>query len=156
MASNDNSSNAPVWTVPSDVQPKSEKAALVEDESVYTPSYDSMPAPSAPQIGDLPPNYFDISIVPDNCVLHYNEVTPYTEPSTAVVKRNEDGVLSFDPAIDNNPDQLWLYLMTYLNEKPTLGVTIHGYHVEVSASRCHGLFTNTPLALYDLGDSSYS
>ena len=155
MASNDHSFSAPVWTVPSDVQPKSEKAALVEDESVYAPGYDSTLAASAPEIGDLPPDYFDISIVPNNCVLHYNEVTPYTEPSVAVVQRNADGVLSFDPVIEENPDQLWLYLMTYLNEKPTLGVTIHGYHVEVSVDGWDDVFTTTRLALYDLGNSSY-
>jgi hypothetical protein len=125
------SANAPAWTVPSDAVPNSDTNILLSNLDKKSPNDSDIPVPSAPEIGDLPPNYFDISIVPDNAVLHYNEVVPYTEPSKAEVERKQEGVLSFDPLIDKNPDQLWLYFMTYLNEKPTLGVNIHGYHVEV-------------------------
>ena len=118
------SPSAPAWTVPSDGVPQS-------GYQMSTPNNDSIPTPSAPNIGDLPPNYFDISIVPNNAVLHYNEVTPYSEPSKAVIERETEGVLSFDSLIDRNPDQLWLYFMTYLNEKPLVAVNIHGYHIEV-------------------------
>jgi hypothetical protein len=104
---------------------------LLTNSGQDVPNYNAMTTPSAPDIGDLPPNYFDISIVPNNVVLHYNEVTPYTEASKAVVERKNEGVVSFDPLIDKNPDELWLYFMTYLNETPTLGVNIHGYHIEV-------------------------
>jgi hypothetical protein len=123
--------NAPVWTVPSDAVPNSDERILLANNNQDIPNYDTLPIPSAPEIGDLPPNYFDISIVPNNVVLHYNEVVPYTEPSKAIVERKNEGVVSFDPLIDRNPDQLWLYFMTYLNEKPSAGVNIHGYHVEV-------------------------
>ncbi len=123
--------NAPAWTIPSDVVPNSDERVLLSNSQQDVSYHSSMPAPSAPDISDLPPNYFDISIVPNNAVLHYNEVTPYTEPSNAEVERKAEGVVSFDPLIEKNPDQLWLYFMTYLNEKPMLTVNIHGYHVEV-------------------------
>ncbi|CAF4642525.1 unnamed protein product, partial [Rotaria socialis] len=32
--------------------------------------------------------------------------------------------------VDKNPDQLWLYFMTYLNEKPQLKVSIHGFYTQ--------------------------
>lgn len=124
IGDHDSSANAPVWTTPSDAVPR-------YDEHVLVNTNDSLPTPSAPNIEDLPPNYFDISIVPNNAVLHYNEVPPYTEPSNAVIERETEGVVSFDALIDRNPDQLWLYFMTYLNEKPLLDVKIHGYHIEV-------------------------
>ncbi len=124
------STNTPIWTVPSNAVPNSDERVLLSNSQQDLPNY-VVPTPSAPDISDLPPNYFDISIVPNNALLHYNEVTPYTEPSKAVVQRETEGVLSFDPLIENNPDQLWLYFMTYLNEKPMLTVNIHGYHIEV-------------------------
>jgi len=123
--------NAPVWTIPLDAVPNSDENILLSNKDTDPPNYNAGPAPSVPDISDLPPNSFDISIVPNNALLHYNEVTPYTEPSKAVVERKSEGVLSFDPVIDNNPDQLWLYFMTYLNEKPLLTINVHGYHVEV-------------------------
>jgi hypothetical protein len=123
--------NAPAWTVPSDYVPNSDTKNLLANQDPNAPNSNEIPPPSAPNKDDLPPNYFDISIVPNNAVLHYNEVTPYTEASKAEVERESKGVLSFDPLIDKNPDQLWLYFMTYLNEKPSLGVNIHGYHIEV-------------------------
>ena len=125
------STNAPVWTVPSDAVPNSDTNILLPKYDQNSSDNNDFPAPSAPDVRDLPPNYYDISIVPNNAVLHYNEVVPYTEPSKAAVERIKEGVLSFDPLIDRNPDELWLYFMTYLNEKPSVGVNIHGYHVEV-------------------------
>ncbi|CAF2421824.1 unnamed protein product [Rotaria sp. Silwood2] len=124
------SANAPAWTVPSDAVSNSDMNILMPNNNKDSPNNNEYPSPSAPDIGELPPNYFDISIVPNNAVLHYNEVTPYTEPSGAIIERKKEGVLSFDPLVDKNPDQLWLYFMTYLNEKPSLAVNIHGYHVE--------------------------
>ncbi|CAF0892916.1 unnamed protein product [Didymodactylos carnosus] len=48
----------------------------------------------------------------------------------AEIKRKKKGVISLDPLIDRNPDQLWRYFMTYLNEKPQLKVNILGYYTE--------------------------
>ncbi len=39
-----------------------------------------------------PPNYFDISIVSNNAILHNNEVTPYTKTSKAEINRDMKGV----------------------------------------------------------------
>ena len=109
-----------------------------------------MPVPSAPDASDLPPNYYDISVVPNNAVLHYNEVPPSTELSQAKIERKTDGVISLDPLIDHNPDQLWLYLMTYLNEKPTLLANIHGYHTEVRSHHYERFTFHLLLALHHL------
>jgi hypothetical protein len=49
----------------------------------------------------------------------------------AEIGRDTNGVISFDSLIDRNLDQLWLYFMTYLNEKPKLNVCIHGHYTEV-------------------------
>jgi hypothetical protein len=132
---NDPSASAPVWTVPADSTSTTDKSMLLPKNDKELPTYNEFTAPSAPEIGDLPPNYFDISIVPNGAILHYNEVTPYTESSQAEIKRDTSGVLSFDPLIDKNPDQLWLYFMTYLNEKPQQHVRIHGHYTEVKLSR---------------------
>ncbi|CAF1080071.1 unnamed protein product [Rotaria magnacalcarata] len=124
------SANTSIWTVPPDATSSSDRNFLMPNNDKGVPNDNAYPPPSAPDLGDLPPNYYDISIVPNNVVLHYNEVTPYTQPSSAQVERKSEGVVSFDPLVDKNPDQLWLYFMTYLNEKPSLTVNIHGYHVE--------------------------
>lgn len=87
--------------------------------------------PSAPPFDDAPPNYFDISIVPNAAVLYKEQSAPIEEPSMAEIERTTKGVLSFDELIDRNPDQMWLYFMTYLNEKPRLNVKILGYYTEV-------------------------
>jgi hypothetical protein len=125
------SANTPVWATPSDSVPHPDETVSLTSNNKDVPNYKALPIASTPDINDLPPNYFDISTVPNNAVLHYNEVIPYTEASKAVIERKNEGVLSLDPLIDRNPDQLWLYFMTYLNEKPSLGINIHGHHVEV-------------------------
>ncbi|CAF4981714.1 unnamed protein product [Rotaria sp. Silwood1] len=63
-------------------------------------TYNIFSTPLAPDIDDLPPNYFDISIVPNGAILYPNDVTPYTESSKAEIKRNAKGVLSFDQLVD--------------------------------------------------------
>ena len=98
--------HSPVWTIP------------ISDED--PPSYNHFIA-----------SHFDISNIPTGAVLHYSDVIPYQEPSKATIKRKNSGVFSVDSLIDKNPDQLWLYFMTYLNEKPRLIVTIAGHHIEV-------------------------
>jgi hypothetical protein len=124
--------DASVWTVSEDCVPTSDKRMLLANDNMNPPVYGTYPAPSAPEMDDLPPNYFDISIVPNSAILHYNQVIPYREASRAVIERNSKGVLSSDSLIEKNPDQLWLYFMTYLNEKPRLHVQIHGSYTEVN------------------------
>jgi hypothetical protein len=112
---NHSATDVPIWTIP------------ISGEGL--PSYNHF---IASQFDNLPPNYFDISIVPQGAVLRYSEIIPYREASKAKIKRKNAGVFSIDPLIDKNPDQLWLYFMTYLNEKPRLLVNIFGHHVEVN------------------------
>ncbi|CAF1137030.1 unnamed protein product [Adineta steineri] len=146
MASNNTVSNnvttedystsiSPVWTVPIDSTLTSDKSVLPFNTNLELQTYDTFISQSASDIDDLPPNYFDVSIVPNGAVLFHNDVPPYTEASKAEIERNRKGVLSFDQLIDKNPDQLWLYFMTYLNEKPKLDVNIRGYYIEYYTER---------------------
>ncbi len=41
------SANAPVWTVPSDVVPKSDQHRLLPDNDANAPNYNSLPTPAA-------------------------------------------------------------------------------------------------------------
>jgi hypothetical protein len=113
---NYSSVTVPIWTIP-------EIPSVLSGNDIQPPTYD--------EVNHLPPDYFDISIVPNNAVIHYSEVIPFVEPSNAKIIRKKNGPFSLDPLIDRNPDQLWLYFMTYLNEKPHLAINIHGYHIEV-------------------------
>jgi hypothetical protein len=116
---NHSSMDVPIWTIP---------ISGVRNDNEDLPSYNHF---IASQFDNVPPNYFDISIIPKGAVLHYSDIIPYREASKAKIKRKNGGVFSIDPLIDKNPDQLWLYFMTYLNEKPRLIVNILGHHVEV-------------------------
>ncbi len=118
--------SAPIWTIP-----MSRVALPLTNNNEDLPSYNRFIAVSASQSEDVPPNYFDISIVPNGAVLYYDEVIPYREASKAKTQRKNGNIFSLDSLIDKNPDQLWLYFMTYLNEKPSLFVNILGQHVEV-------------------------
>lgn len=77
-------------------------------------------------------NYFLTCFVLKGAILYNDQGTPNTEASKAEIKRETDSVSSRDPLIDRNPDQLWLYFMTYLKEKPRLQVCIHGFYTSVS------------------------
>jgi hypothetical protein len=134
---NNPSPSAPVLTVPADSISTPDKSTLLSNNNIEPPIYNAFTAPSAPEIGDQPPNYFDISIVPNGAILYNNESTSYAEASKAEIERDVKGVLSFDSLIDKNPDQLWLYFMTYLNEKPQLKVSICGYYTEVRLWRIY-------------------
>ena len=113
----------------------SKHVANSDDAEKNLPGYSELTSAA----DDQPPDYFDISIVPDGAILYRNQVMPYTERSQALVKRTKEGVLSFDSLIDGNPDQLWLYFMTYLSEKPGLMVYLNGSHTEVCRSSIDGL-----------------
>ncbi|CAF0950849.1 unnamed protein product [Adineta steineri] len=119
--------NSSLWTVPEYPVLTSDRTMLPTNNDQNLPTYDACANPSASNINDLPPNYFDISIVPNGAVLYNIDVTPYTEASTVEIERDEKRVLSFNSLIDKNPDQLWLYFMTYLNEKPQVKIIIRGY-----------------------------
>lgn len=102
-------------------------------------------------VNDPPPDYFDISIVPNAAVLFHDASLETNGISQAKIERNRKGVISFDSLIDRNPDQLWLYFMTYLSEKLTFHITIYGYYTEVRKSidfarmlKCLPIFRITP------------
>jgi hypothetical protein len=120
--------------VPADLSSTSDQSILYAKDNVELPNYNTLITPSAPEMDDEPPNYFDVSIVPNGIILYNDGSNPYTEASKAEIERDKKGVRSFDSLIDKNPDQLWLYFMTYLNEKPRLKVTLHGYYTEVNSS----------------------
>ncbi|CAF0946750.1 unnamed protein product [Rotaria sordida] len=110
-----------------------DESRLLSDEDQQPPSYTSLMAdPSIDDNDDSPPNYFDISLVPTGTILYYHDAIPWMNRSKAVIERNERGVLLMDALIDRNPDQLWLYFMTYLNEKPQFIINIRSSHTEKS------------------------
>ncbi|CAF1547064.1 unnamed protein product [Rotaria sordida] len=121
----------PEWIVPTNSITTSGKTVLSSNNDIELQAFKGSATMSPSNIDDILPNYFDTSVVPDDAVLYYNDVNPYTEASKAEIKRNEKGILSFDLLINNNTDQLWLYFMTYLNEKPQLKVNIRGYYITV-------------------------
>ncbi|CAF1084003.1 unnamed protein product, partial [Didymodactylos carnosus] len=90
------------------------------------PSYNQL----SQNIDNLPPNYYNISIVPEGAILNYSDVLPVAKLSEAEIERNKNGIISLDPLLNNNPDELWRYFMTYLTEKPNVVVVVHGYHTE--------------------------
>jgi hypothetical protein len=123
---NSPSASASIWTIPI---PSVTQSLSNNDEDL--PSYDKFIASSARQLDDLPPNYFDISLIPNGAVSYYTEIIPDTEASKAKIERKNGSIISFDPLIDKNTDQLWLYFMTYLYENPSLFVNIQGHHIQV-------------------------
>jgi hypothetical protein len=54
------------------------------------PSYEPMnyQAPSGEQ-SDLPPDYFDVSIVPSGAILYPHQIPPITQPSTVKIERSK-------------------------------------------------------------------
>ncbi|CAF1454940.1 unnamed protein product [Adineta ricciae] len=123
-------SNAPVWTVPKDPTTTSHDLVLLSTENVQLQTFNTSANSPAADDDDRPPNYFDISNVPSGAILYHNDVLPFIEPSKAATERLWKGVMSLDQLIDKNPDQLWLYFMTYLEEKPELVINIRGSYTE--------------------------
>lgn len=123
---NDRTDSKKIWSIsiPSTTLPST-------NHNENPPTYNEFMNSSSNHLNDLPPSYIDLSIIPRGMILYYDEVIPYTEPSKAIIVRRNGNILSFDSLIDKNPDQLWLYFMTYLNEKPSLSINAYGYHIEV-------------------------
>ncbi|CAF1674091.1 unnamed protein product [Adineta ricciae] len=123
-------SSAPVWTVPEGPTTTSDDPMLLSNKNMKLQTLNTSANSPISIADDPPPNYFDISNVPNGAILYYNDVAPFTEVSKAAAERSWKGVLSLDQLIDKNPDQLWLYFMTYLNEKPGLVINIWGSYTE--------------------------
>ncbi|KAI3660431.1 hypothetical protein MP638_002514 [Amoeboaphelidium occidentale] len=79
-----------------------------------------------------PPGYFDFSLVPAGTVLYSSQITPelLQKSSIAAIERSSDGVVSYDEMLDSNPDELWLYFLTYMKERPSYALKIVGTHQE--------------------------
>ena len=111
----------PIWTISMN--------NTTNDHDEDLPNYQQF---TTSHIENAPPSYFDISNIPTVAILHYSDVIPYQEPSKAKIFRKHGCVNSADPLLEKNPDQLWLYFLTYLNEKPRLLMNIRGEHDEVN------------------------
>ena len=73
----------------------------------------------------------DVPSIPTGAIVFSHEIDPPVHPSKAKIERTHESVLSFDSSMDRNVQQLWLYFLTYLKEKPNITIDIHGYHTEV-------------------------
>jgi hypothetical protein len=51
------------------------------------------------------------------------------------------GIYSNDPLLDSNPDELWKYFISYLQQRPNANIYVVGYHIEYSfeADTTHGV-----------------
>ncbi|KAI8850892.1 hypothetical protein BC829DRAFT_388025 [Chytridium lagenaria] len=76
-----------------------------------------------------PPDYFEISLLPQQNVLLRQNVQPL-EASQAVYQRKAEGISSFDERLQANPDELYRFFLTHLVEKPGLLVNCKGTHTE--------------------------
>lgn len=73
---------------------------------------------------------FEMSIVPDTQEFFPPKCPPIATASTAITSRSEKGVYSYDPILDENPNELWRYFMSNL-QKPQLAVRLCGTHTEL-------------------------
>ncbi|CAF2150140.1 unnamed protein product [Rotaria magnacalcarata] len=81
--------SAPVGMALKDSTLTSNKSMLLPNNDLEMKTDNIFATPIAPDIDDLPSNYFDTSIVPNGAILYYNDVTPYTESSKAEIQRYE-------------------------------------------------------------------
>ncbi|XJO72687.1 hypothetical protein BDV3_003774 [Batrachochytrium dendrobatidis] len=119
--------------------------ALPVDSYAPPPSYDtalqetlsgsagpSTLYPTAPSIPpSLPPDYFDVSIIPTGSVLYPQNCPALGAYSDAEIIQSSSSmnIESHDSKLDKNPDELWRFFMSNL-QNPRLMVDIHGYHTE--------------------------
>ncbi|KAL2912194.1 hypothetical protein HK105_206293 [Polyrhizophydium stewartii] len=113
-------------------------------------------APSAPPMPEdrllqsdtgLPPDYFDVSIVPPGSILLPHAVAPLQESSAASweLAAFHKGIESFDSRLQSNPDELWRFFLTN-TAKPRMRIKIKGTHEEtryVSETKSDGTTTTT-------------
>ncbi|KAJ3111663.1 hypothetical protein HDU96_005477 [Phlyctochytrium bullatum] len=80
-----------------------------------------------------PPNYFDISVIPDQFLLMRSYLD---RASVATCAIDAKGVSSDDPILQANPDELFRFFMTHLHDeydyaaRPRLSVKVKGSHKE--------------------------
>ncbi|KAJ3096172.1 hypothetical protein HDU97_006178 [Phlyctochytrium planicorne] len=98
------------------------------EEAVAGTGVDPSKAPP-PEKKEDPPNYMDITLIPEDNILYRANVKPMTA-STAKFERKADGISTADPIVQDNPDELFRFFMTHLLEKPGLLVQVTGTHQE--------------------------
>ena len=111
------SSNVPIWTISEDLN----SVVVVGNNEKDLPSYENF----------ITSQSANLAIVPDGNTFDYSQIIPYTKPSNAKIERKDNGISSSDLLINRNSDQLWLYFLTYLKEKPRCYIRIIGYHYPV-------------------------
>ncbi|KAJ3115677.1 Ca(2+)-dependent cysteine protease [Phlyctochytrium bullatum] len=97
-------------------------------------------AQDAQNIGVLPPDYFDVSLIPNENVVMRQSVQPM-EASGATFERKNKGIISFDESLQHNPDELYRFFLTHLLEKPGMKVWVTGTHPETRV--VHETHTNS-------------
>ncbi|KAJ3096173.1 hypothetical protein HDU97_006179 [Phlyctochytrium planicorne] len=109
------------------VQPGSSSSTYEESPPSFA---DAVSGTEANQSGKVPlPDYYDISIIPQENLLLRQNVQPMTA-STAKFERTTEGVQSTDPILQENPDELFRFFLTHLIEKPGMSVHVQGTHQE--------------------------
>jgi hypothetical protein len=86
-----------------------------------------------------PPGYFDI--VPDSYAFFPPKLpSSGPKPSTATAREKFKGVYSHDPILDQNPNELWRFLVSNLRQ-PRLAVHVSGTHTETRSTGQGGIAT---------------
>ncbi|KAI8850893.1 hypothetical protein BC829DRAFT_388028 [Chytridium lagenaria] len=79
------------------------------------------------QLGTLPPDYHEISLIPPQTILLRQNVPSITS-STASFERTKEGVTSCDEKLQKNEDELYKFFITHLAQRPGLFIHIEGTH----------------------------
>ena len=65
-----------------------------------------------------------VLLSPDQC--------QYIKPSQAKFELIEDTLISYDPILQKDENELWNFFVTRLGERPRVTLVVHGYHLESS------------------------
>jgi hypothetical protein len=86
------------------------------------PAYVDFAIPSQEATNDFSaPNYFDISNIPRGSVLYPHTFGSVKHPSLAKFKVEKNGnLVSFDPLLDHNPEEVFSFFATHLPRLPLL------------------------------------
>ncbi|KAJ3331149.1 hypothetical protein HDU76_003971 [Blyttiomyces sp. JEL0837] len=82
---------------------------------------------------DGPPSYFNSTIIPSGEVFYYEELNSqafqeFTGSQATFTRGDKKCIKSHDPILDRNPNELFKFFLTHLEEPPQLQVHIVGTH----------------------------
>ncbi|KAI9032379.1 hypothetical protein DFJ74DRAFT_334250 [Hyaloraphidium curvatum] len=115
----------------------------MEQPKYPPPPYESLfsEANPFPAPGQVPAGWINTSTIPVQSSLAWSQIAAAPPPPSSVsVQRESDGdVVSYDPRLDSNAEELWRFVVQYGGEMPGLEVEIEGWDTETRyAPRSYG------------------